>query len=128
MKQKSTVYMIIVGLSLLAGSAVFTLFQNKPLLNVFANNEQTYCSLPTGYYEIDDVLTQAIANDDTLYQNNRPFRGTVTAIDGQFAYVQRRNPNTGRVEGIRISNVDVFAPDLRVNNVVNFHGGYLFSY
>lgn len=85
------------------------------------------CDLPEDYVEIEAINTLAtqIQDESSYIANEQQFRGTVTAVAGKYAYIQRRNQSNGYVDGLRIKNVDLYAPGLAVGNIIDIYGGLI---
>lgn len=83
------------------------------------------CELPAGYHEIQDVIDYL--NDDHNYSTNPyTFRGTVTRRFDDVIYVQRVNQTTGKLDAIRVENVNTHANYVNEGNVVDISGGTLY--
>ena len=86
---------------------------------------QYTCDLPSSFYELDDVITECNNAGEEGIANTHLFRGTVTNIAGDVAFVQRVNQTSKYTYGLRVTGVETYAPDLQVGNVVDFNGGRL---
>lgn len=85
------------------------------------------CDLPAGYTEIEDVVWDAyLEADDNPITNPHTFRGTVTKRFGDYAFVQRKNATTSKIDAIKIAGLNTYAEDVSVGNVVDISGGILY--
>lgn len=124
-KKKTLIFISALGASVLALSSFAIIGKKSDTFHVFADKEYT-CALPDGYVEIEDAITEAISNGDVPVANTLKFRGTITAISGNYAYMQRRNQTNYWTDGIRIKGVEDNSLELAVGNVVDVRGGYLY--
>lgn len=113
----------LLGISILGISTVATIKENN--LFVFANNSYT-CALPEGYVEIEKAVETALINGSTPTENSLKFRGTVTAIVDDCAYLQRKNQTNIWTDGIKIKGVSTYAQSLAEGNVIDILGGNLY--
>ena len=127
MRKKHLASLLAITTTLAIGSSfMFSINNDLTIFKVKADKEYN-CALPDGFYEIEDVIAQAFVNGETEIDNNRPFRGTVTAIACEYIYVQRKNQLNGKIDGIRVKFANDYDPShIEINNVIDFSGGYLF--
>ena len=83
------------------------------------------CELPAGYHEIQDVIDYLVADDDGNCQNPYKFRGTVTKVIDDEAYVQRVNQTTLKLDAIKVTGFSDCGLSLSPGNVLDFDGGHL---
>lgn len=84
------------------------------------------CDLPAGYTEIEDVSYKAYQDaSDHSITNPYTFRGTITRRFDDFAFVQRKNSTTGKIDAIKVAGLDTYADEVAVGNVVDISGGTL---
>lgn len=118
--------LIILSSAAIAVATFACLFAPKVMsFNSHAQEEYT-CDLPVGFSEIDEIIGDAIAAGTTLTANTKSFRGTVTKVVGDYAYVQRKSQVGDYVYGIRIQGVETYANSLAVGNVADFSNGYVY--
>lgn len=118
--------LIILSSAAMAVATFACLFAPKAMsFNSHAQEEYT-CDLPVGFSEIDEIIGDAIAAGTTPAANTKSFRGTVTKVVGDYAYVQRKSQARDYVYGIRIQGVETYANSLAVGNVADFSNGYIY--
>ena len=108
--------------SVTISSVGIALLSNNPDLKIGATDQYS-CDLPIGYTEISDVVAYGMANSNV--ENPYKFRGTVTKVMGNEAYLQRVNQTTFKLDAIKLFGIEDYSIHIQEGNVVDIEGGRL---
>ena len=103
--KKKMIALVSTAILSISAAGVFLLPEQMSGL-LFANTDYT-CDLPDGFVEISEVISDAIENNDSIVQNTKMFRGTVTRRNGDYAYVQRVDQSKGVPYGIKVIGLNI---------------------
>ena len=121
--KKNVFFALLATLCMTVTAAGAIILSGDTTFKLSASDNYT-CDLPTGYTEISDVEAYAIENSDEI-ANPYTFRGTVTKVVGDEAYIQRRNYTTLKVDSLKITNFQAYSYLFAPGNVVDINGGNL---
>ena len=120
--RKKTILAVVTLLSVAVSTVGISLLATSPDIKIGATDNYS-CELPTGYVEIADVIDYALSYSSV--NNPYTFRGTVTKVKGNEAYLQRVNQNTFKLDAIKLYGIQDQSISIAPGNVLDIEGGML---